>query len=315
MNSLAGTRGGRCISTDYINASTPLLWQCSAGHKWKSPPSRVKKGHWCPFCARVAVLTLQELKQFATQRGGLCASLEYTNSLKPLIWKCAVGHEWRARASSIKAGSWCPACAHNKKSEIEEMKELARVRGGKCLSVAYKNGRTPLIWECNKGHRWKACPANVKDRTRKKGSWCLRCYNARRVFRARQTIQTMQALALSRDGRCLSEEYNGSKSKLLWRCASGHEWEAPPVYVVQGTWCPVCARNQRLKLTQLQTIAASRGGHCLSRAYVNERTPLAWSCAAGHRWIATPGKVKRGSWCAKCSHICRRSKWTVQPPS
>src|ERR1019366_7911352 len=79
-----------------------------------------------------------------------------------------------------------------------------------------------------------------------------------------------------------------------------------------GTWCPVCAHNQRLELAALQKIAASRGGDCLSRTYVNERTALAWYCAAGHCWSATPAKVKRGSWCPKCAGIRRRSKWITR---
>ena len=139
----------------------------------------------------------------------------------------------------------------------------------------------------------------------------MQCYNSRRVFRSRQDIAAMQEMASSREGRCLSTEYLGSKAKLTWQCAREHRWEAVPVSVLQGTWCPVCAHSQRLELAALHKIAASRGGGCLSQTYANERTALAWYCAAGHRWSATPGKVKRGSWCPKCASIRKRSKWTL----
>ena len=301
MQRLAESRGGRCLSTCYLNGASKLIWQCSANHRWGATPSQIRKGHWCPFCARVARLTLHELRQIAAKKGGQCLSLEYANSSKLLRWRCSVGHEWQARAHSIRAGGWCPACAHNQRLKLEEMQEIARERGGRCLSTAYENGCTPLLWECNLRHRWKALPARVKNGSRRKGTWCPECYRLRRTVHAKHSIAEMRDLAIARGGKCLSSEYVDSKSKLVWQCARGHHWQALPSSVVQGSWCPACAHNQRLRLSEFQDLAASRGGACLSRTYVNERTHLRWCCAEGHRWNATPEKVKRGSWCPTCA--------------
>ena len=49
-----------------------------------------------------------------------------------------------------------------KKLNIMEMQEIARQKGGKCLSNEYINARTSLIWQCNKGHKWKAEPQSIK---------------------------------------------------------------------------------------------------------------------------------------------------------
>ena len=119
----------------------------------------------------------------------------------------------------------------------------------------------------------------------------------------------MRDMAIARGGMCLSVEYLGSKFKLTWKCELGHRWQAAPSYIVQGTWCPVCARNQRLSLPLFQELAANRGGRCLSETYVNERTALEWRCADGHEWKALPEKIKRGSWCPTCAIIGRRSEW------
>jgi hypothetical protein len=315
MQELARSRGGRCLSERYYNTATKLSWRCSAGHDWRAAPLQVKKGHWCPFCARVAPLTLAPLQEIAAQKGGCCLAHDYKNSSHRVRWKCVSGHEWLAPASSIRAGHWCPVCARNQRLKLEEVRQIARERGGMCLSTSYKNGSTPLLWVCKFGHRWKACAANVKSGRRRKGSWCRECYNWRRRFHEKRSIGAMKGLATARGGTCLSEEYLGSKTKLTWKCAFGHRWEAAPSYVVQGTWCPVCARNQRLSLRQFQDIAARRGGWCLSEIYVNERTRLRWCCADGHEWEAVPNKIKRGSWCPACAHIARRSKWLLQQPS
>lgn len=310
IQQVAESRGGSCLSGSYQNTATKLEWRCAAGHQWSATPLQIKKGHWCPFCARVARLTLRELERIALQKRGECLSDEYLNSSKPLRWKCAVGHEWLARPSSVKAGTWCPLCARNQTLKLEEMQEIAKQRGGECLSANYKNGRTPLLWVCKQGHYWKASPANVKSGTRRKGTWCAECYNWRRRFHTKGSIEAMRELAVSRGGTCSSTEYLSSKAKLSWQCEAGHRWQALPTSVLQGAWCPTCARNQRLGLSPLADIAAGRGGACLSRVYVNERTALWWRCRAGHEWKAAPANVKRGSWCPLCAHIRRSSKWT-----
>ena len=241
MQKVAESRGGRCLSQFYVSSASKLTWCCSAGHEWSATASQIRKGHWCPFCARVARLTLQEVQLIAARKEGQCLSLEYMDPAKPLRWKCAAGHEWQARGSSIRAGRWCPVCAHNQELSLQEMQEIARERGGRCLSTVYENGHTPLIWECKLGHHWKAVPSRVKNGSRRKGTWCPKCCSLRRVIHKKHFIEDMRDLAVSRAGRCLSAEYVGSKSKLLWQCAQRHRWQALPSSIKQGSWCPTCA--------------------------------------------------------------------------
>ena len=99
------------------------------------------------------------------------------------------------------------------------------------------------------------------------------------------TIEDMQSLAHSRGGQCLSKQYHGAYSKLLWRCAEGHEWEAQPNMVKNdGTWCPYCAGKVKHTIESMIVIAKNRGGECLSKHYVNAFAKLRWRCAKGHEW-------------------------------
>jgi hypothetical protein len=309
MRALAARRGGECISDQYVNNDTKLWWRCSAGHEWEANPGLVKGGTWCPECAHVASLSLNVMKAIAASRGGRCLSTEYVNVETPLSWKCQAGHRWTAKPASIRSGRWCHYCAHNQRLELKAMRRLARKRRGECLSTSYLNNHHSLLWECKRGHRWKASPANVKGGKRKRGTWCLECYNLRRRFRPRHNIEKMKDLARSRGGLCLSDEYINSKSKLWWQCDKGHSWRAVPVAVRRGSWCPVCARNQKLTLEEFHSLAARKGGRCLSDRYINKATPLRWQCALGHRWYAQPGRIRRGTWCAKCANLRRRSRW------
>jgi hypothetical protein len=54
------------------------------------------------------------------------------------------------------------------------MQELARRRGGRCLSETFKNVHSPLTWICSEGHLFDALPRNVL-----RGHWCLRCVRER----------------------------------------------------------------------------------------------------------------------------------------
>jgi hypothetical protein len=309
MRKLAASRGGECLSNRYVNSRTKLRWKCSAGHAWEATPNSVKAQQWCPHCARVARLSLKAMIAIAASRKGHCLSAEYVNVETPLSWECQASHVWTATPHSIRHGSWCPQCARNQRLKLEEMQALARERGGRCLSEKYVNNHSALLWECKQGHKWKAQPSNVKPRKHKAGTWCLACFNLRRQFRTKGSIEKMQAVARKRAGTCLSKEYVNSKTKLLWQCEKSHQWRATPGSVVTGSWCPTCARNQRLKLQDFRLLAASKGGKCLSQSYTNKSTVLRWQCARRHRWYARPGAVKRGTWCPQCANLGRRSRW------
>ena len=292
MQEIAESRGGLCLSKKYVNNSTKLKWQCAEGHVWEAAPGNVKQGSWCPFCAGLAKLTIEEMRQLAESRGGKCLSNEYVNRENKLKWQCAEGHAWEATSNSVKQGRWCPICAGTLRLTIEEMQKIAESRGGKCLSKEYVNNYNKLKWQCAEGHVWKATPNNVKQ-----GSWCPFCAGKKKL-----TIEEMQELAESRGGKCLSKKYINAHTKLKWQCAKGHIWEAAPSHVKQGNWCIICAGTQKLTIEEMQELAESRGGKCLSKEYIGAFTKLKWQCAEGHVWESRPYSVKQGHWCPKCSH-------------
>jgi hypothetical protein len=178
VRTLAARRGGECVTDRYLNTRTKLRWRCAAGHEWEAAPGQVKAGQWCPHCAHVARLSLDAMVEIASSRGGRCLSNEYVNVEMHLRWKCEAGHQWTATPASIRSGKWCPYCAHNRRLELKAMQRLARRRGGKCPSTKYINSGHPLLWECKRRHRWMATPSNVRGGSRKRGTWCLECYNA-----------------------------------------------------------------------------------------------------------------------------------------
>jgi len=173
-------------------------------------------------------------------------------------------------------------------SRLAELQQLAHDRGGRCLSRTYVDLTTPMSWVCAAGHRWDTAARVVRA-----GSWCPTC-----VGRGVLGLADMKAAARERGGLCLSKVFTGVHTPMRWRCAEGHEWEAPAGRIRRGSWCPRCAG--RTELADLQAFAAARGGRCLARHYVHGSSPVRWECAQGHRFTAMWRVVKLGRWCGEC---------------
>ena len=173
------------MADTYVNARTRLTWECAKGHQWNAVPNSIKSGSWCPDCARrlrgdALRLDIEAMRQMAKTRGGTCQSKTYLNSRTKLSWKCGEGHQWEANPSNISSGKWCPYCSGNIRLTIEKMQQLAAERGGKCISGAYVDNRTKLLWECSEGHHWKANAELIR-----RGLWCPKCRRLKKNGSAR----------------------------------------------------------------------------------------------------------------------------------
>ena len=299
----AEKKGGKCLSEKYINCSTYMKWKCKEGHIWKAKYQDIKNSNsWCARCIGTQRLTLEECQTVAKERGGKCLSTKYINSVTKMKWECEKGHTWESIFSNIKRrGSWCPKCsikivANKLKGNIEECKEVAEEKGGKCLSTEYVNTKTKMSWECKEGHQWKTTFSSIKS-----GSWCPKCGIKIATDKLKGNIEECQKFAIKKEGECLSEKYINSHTKMKWKCKEGHQWKTIFSIIKRGSWCPKCTGTQRLTLEECQNVAKERSGKCLSTKYTNYSTKMKWECKEGHYWKTSFHSIKSGSWCPKCS--------------
>lgn len=426
MRKLANKKGGKCLSTTYVNNRTKLTWECSKGHRWDAVPWSIQNGTWCPQCSKYhKKIDVKDLNEFAKTKGGALLSKKFLGMHKKHQWICSEKHIWEASPSNVKNnGSWCPYC-YGRIVTIEDMHRLATSRNGKCLSENYKTSNAKLRWMCAEGHIWSATPNSIQN-----GKWCPECvkfnqfsesivkttfeqifgkpfrkvkpnwlknskgnlmeldgycedlsiafeyqgeqhfsvhrfspddetlvrrigddkikrhlcrkhgvqlfiinhtedlrvlpseikkqcvtlgietklYNFNRtinfnsVYFHKTKIHEMQQLAKRKGGHCLSKKYTGVNSKLKWSCSKGHTWEAIPSSIKNGTWCPYCSKRPPLTIAEMEETAKKRGGVCLSKIYVNAKTKLEWKCELGHVWDATPDSIRnKNSWCPICN--------------
>lgn len=382
MKKIAESRDGKCLSNEYEGSGNNLKWRCKDGHEWEATPHNIKKDKWCPICStRIGEKIcrgyfesffsekfskkhprwLKWLEGKNLELDGFCEKLklafEYQGEQHCLpipyfnrnfnLEKIKQHDEFKKQKCSEngviliqvpyhtdykKLGEWIETECKKEgykpnigsgeldyklfdvysSKNLEEMQEVAKSLGGKCLSGIYVNNSTKLDWQCKVGHIWSARPSGIK-----RGAWCPVCSDKKQKeswsnqFGKAGTykgieLDNLQDLAESKVGKCLSKEYIKNSVKLKFQCANGHIWEAKADAIKGGKWCRDCSYEYRASLRrgnieEMQEIAKLRGGKCLSEKYLNVDTKLKWECKEGHIWGAIPASVKRGSWCPRCS--------------
>ncbi len=179
LKKIALSKGGICLSAYYGGIFTKCRFRCKKGHEWEAIPSSIKSGDsWCPKCKPERIgdsnrkHSVEAMQALAKAKGGFFLDSEFKSVNNKHRWRCAKGHEWSIAPTDIMKGHWCRVCFREEsKDTIEEMQQIAKERGGRCLSSEYINSGEKLIWSCQYGHEWSAKPGNVKN----KKSWCPKC--------------------------------------------------------------------------------------------------------------------------------------------
>ncbi len=298
---VARRHGIECLSTEYVNGTTPLRWRCTRGHAFSMSLKRVRERarQPCSVCKGLARRrqpvrgSLELFRRLATQRGGICLSDRYQNQLSPLRFRCAEGHEWSTQARVLRSGSWCPTCALAiKRLGLETMQDRAEAHGGRCLSMEYLGACGRLTFECSGGHRFERKPVDVMA-----GRWCPTCAHEDRRTAMLQAFD--QALG-EQGGRRLSpdEDYVRSTTPLRVRCSDGHEYQVSWAALRTGHTCRAC--RDGVPCVELAGLARHYGGECLERGVVATAADARWRCKRGHDFVARPVDVRVGVWCPEC---------------
>ncbi|HCB1595174.1 TPA: hypothetical protein MYP09_001388 [Citrobacter farmeri] len=193
----AKSKGGLCLSEEYVNKNGKLKWKCSNPEHsiWESSfRCVVSMNCWCRKCSsekqsieRRNKDGLQLAKVYAESKGGFCLSTEYENRKVQLEWKCANPEHkpWFATyANVVSEKNWCNECRlmnhpknQRKKDGLEIAINHAKLKNGECLSAEYLGRASKMQWKCaNSEHKsWFAAYGDVIG----KGTWCPECSSTR----------------------------------------------------------------------------------------------------------------------------------------
>ena len=142
MQKLAESRGGRCLSTIYVNNRTKLKWQCKEGHIWEATADNIKAGKWCRICgikraANKKRLTINDMQNEALEKRGRCISEKYTDAHTKLEFECEFGHRFWMSPNTVNMGHWCRQCsiakvANSRKLTLKMVQDIAEKRASNC---------------------------------------------------------------------------------------------------------------------------------------------------------------------------------------
>ena len=316
MIGIARSRGGECLSREYINSHRKLSWRCAHNHTWEASPTSIKSGSWCPECSssiseRICRIYFETMfgapfpktrLPWLTNADGNQMELDgYSDTLKLAFEHQGLQHY---RLSKY---------FHHHEDTFNKRVSDDRQKAALCAEHGVRLIHIPQLFKVVR-------LANLRgfiEKHAKTLDVAIQCRNVdiemidiTKAYHGESPdfLAQMCAFAEAKGGKCFSERYMNTETPLLWRCSQGHMWKAEPQRVQQGSWCPVCAGNAKLSIEEMRRLASARGGKCLSDHYVNAQTRLTWQCSRGHVWEAFPYSVKRGLWC----RMCKRHRFTEE---
>lgn len=108
----------------------------------------------------------------------------------------------------------------------------------------------------------------------------------------------------------ISTVSSGSRLRLWWQCALGHEWQTTASKrTVQGTNCPYCSGHKVSSKNSLAVLfpevaaqlhPTKNGDANAETVAAGSKAKLWWSCANDHEWLSSPAKRTSGGSCPFC---------------
>lgn len=244
-------------------------------------------------------------------------------SKKHVWWRCVNGHSWRASVyTRTGSGTGCPYCsgryAITGETDLatnypELMQEWHPTKNGSLDPSQLLPGSHRLVWwRCANGHEWRA---QIKSRVN--GNGCPVCANKKLQKGDNDLAHQYPDLARewhpSKNGALTpADVVPGTRRKVWWQCAKGHEWQASVASRVNGSGCPVCAGKVVIPGendldSQFPAIAqewhpTKNGPLRPTQIAPASNRKVWWLCPLGHDYQAVvSSRTQRGNGCPYCS--------------
>lgn len=308
----AKSRGGRCLSTAYVNADSPMRWQCGSGHpEWNAPfVTVVRARRWCGRCAGNQVepsKVIAEARQIAQERHGKCLSSSYIRAHDPLSWRCELGHVFTSTINNVRNGKWCPECSSGLKERVTRylFEEVFQKSFPKKRPRWLKSPLSQQPMELDGFNEELGLAFEYQGEQHYKVTFDKR----EGVLSAQQKRDAEKAKLCRKQGVVLiqipywiptTEMQDFLVSELLKDGAKNlakHAKRSPKKPL------PEWIRTDAYGVGDLKSFAQGLGGRCLSESYEGANHRYVWQCAEGHQpWTASWASVNRqGTWCPECA--------------
>jgi len=325
----AESKDGECLSTEYINNSTKLIWKCNNKNhsSWfASYGNVVSTGTWCPECGnnrnvqenRVRnILNLLFNTNFIKNKPKWNINPEtnreleldgYSETLKIAFEYQGEYHFYISNFNTQDDLDYIKRKDAYKKENCDKngvsFIVINFIKNGNCFNSFMKEINRAII------------EANLKYDNKYELNELKKLFNTTTASNIqKENFLNAKNYAKSKNGTCLSNNYINARTNMEWKCnVPNHpSWFSSYNSIVDNeTWCSKCGDEQSsIKqrnsngLKKAQEYAQSKNGKCLSRQYFNNKTDLKWKCdnPTHLSWQAPFYRVVgAGRWCPACAN-------------
>ena len=234
-------------------------------------------------------------------------------STTKFLWKCLVGHTYKMSVAQRTRGRGCAVCA-GKQINIgvndlaSRFPEIAKEAYGWDSTTVTFSSNLNKVWQCKKGHTWKA---NINNRTTH-GMGCPFCSGRFPLAGFNDLATTHPEIAKEMYLSDPTKFTFGSGKKVKWKCDKGHIWSTTVNRRLKAD-CPTChirlgniiiGKND-LKTTHPE-IANQADGWDPTTVTAGSGSKVTWKCKLGHNWVASV--TKRTSIEPRGCPICSNQK-------
>jgi hypothetical protein len=301
---IAKSRGGECISTEYVNNHIKLKFRCYCGCEWESIGTNIKKGKWCPRCGGNEKYDIEDMKELAKKNGGECLSTEYHGIGFPLKWKCSEGHIWETRPNKILRGRWCHYCNQSCGENI--------VRCYLEAMIGYSFPKSRPKWLKNRNGHGLELDGFCKELNIAFEHNGDQHYKLTSYSKTEEKFKKIQNNDLDKRKRCqenniklltipqlfLSIKISDLKNIIKDFCNKNNIKIKEDIEIDLSK---VYAPGWKKRTADLKKMAEELGGRLVSERYVNSKTKLDFCCNKGHKWkMLFRNLYYDKKWCPEC---------------
>lgn len=284
--------GYKLLSTEYKNNNTKLKVQCNKEHIYEVKFHNFKRTK-CPYCSHKKV-NYEQVKAIVEEAGYKLISKEYKNQQSKIKVECVNGHRttinWKGFLKKVKANHGCRKCVDDpKKFTYEYVKEKIEESDCKLLSETYKDVKSKLEIECNKGHKF-----SINFEHFRKKPVCRKCTKHNEYYP--QVKSYVEELGYS----LVSKTCINHRSKLDLICSKGHFFQRTWRGIKLSSDCPYCI-NRKTHYKDVKAFVNSIGYKLLSKEYKNSESDLLIECNKGHLYTTKLPRLKNSNRCPYCS--------------
>lgn len=145
--------------SEYHNSRSTITLQCDKQHVYNTTPNSFVSGSRCPTCFGLKDTKPKDRFLEKVREHKMIQLTEYVNNRKPVLLRCAHGHEFSIAPDYFKG---CEICESKRDKYAKFFADYVNKSDYKILSN-YINSRTKMDFECPNHHIFSLTPHSFRD--------------------------------------------------------------------------------------------------------------------------------------------------------